>query len=437
MEVNKYVVSAKDTVLVGQIFGCKVYQLAKVEFVCASEWEDERDQVYVEGLREMLENKCFYFSDSYDLTNSLQTFVHSGCSMKGRRKEYMFNEVWTREFQALSAEEWITPFISGFASLRLIHYKNSKCTEAILISRRSTGRQGVNVHSRGADLEGNTANTAETEMILQIEENRKREVFAYVQLRGLMPFLWKQAPTFDLDRGYTIHPDDTLNEEVMRKHFEKIRESYGKVTLINLIRRGRKESKLGEYYQSVNRKLEEFGFKYVWFDFHKECTEGSFANIARLENEIHNQLEDYGYFHLEIQDPLSPMAKVSRKSAQTGVFRTNCLGCIDRTNIAQYFIGRQVSLVWLRKLGFEGDEGFSSFGKLVFEEEDYDESFRLQWKNNGNIISTLYSGTPSLKSDLTKIGRMTLKGYLSDGKKLARRYVLENFYDHKQQVLIA
>lgn len=91
MEVNKYLVSVKDTILIGQILHHKIYQLAKVEFICANEWEDEKDRAYVEGLREILESKCFYFSDSYDLTNSFQTFVDSGCSMKGRRKEYMYN----------------------------------------------------------------------------------------------------------------------------------------------------------------------------------------------------------------------------------------------------------------------------------------------------------------------------------------------------------
>ena len=130
------------------------------------------------------------------------------------------------------------------------------------------------------------------------------------------------------------------------------------------------------------------------------------------------------------------MAKVSRRNAQTGVLRTNCLGCIDRTNIVQYFIGRQISLLWLRKLGFEGDASFSPFSKLVFEQGDYDESFRLQWKNNGDTISTLYAGTPSLKSDMTEVGTRTLRGCLSDGGKLARRYVLENFYDDRQQVLL-
>ena len=137
-------------------------------------------------------------------------------------------------------------------------------------------------------MEGNTANTVETEMILQIEENQKREIFSYVQLRGLMPILWKQAPTFGVGNKYIINPNDALNEEVMRKHFGKIRECYGNVTLINLIRKGRRESKLGEYYEQTNRKLEEFNFKYVWFDFHRECTEGSFANIAGLEGQIHN-----------------------------------------------------------------------------------------------------------------------------------------------------
>ena len=36
---------------------------------------------------------------------------------------------------------------------------------------------------------------------------------------------------------------------------------------------------------------------------------------------------------------------------QKGVFRTNCMDCLDRTNVVQSVIARQLLLGWLNKLG--------------------------------------------------------------------------------------
>jgi hypothetical protein len=40
-----------------------------------------------------------------------------------------------------------------------------------------------------------------------------------------------------------------------------------------------------------------------------------------------------------------------RKNAQKGVFRTNCMDCLDRTNVVQSVFARQLMLAWLNKLG--------------------------------------------------------------------------------------
>ena len=49
---------------------------------------------YLKGLEGLFSNKCWYFSDDYDLTNSLQQFVKSNFSLRNKRMEYMFNADW-------------------------------------------------------------------------------------------------------------------------------------------------------------------------------------------------------------------------------------------------------------------------------------------------------------------------------------------------------
>ena len=50
---------------------------------------------------------------------------------------------------------------------------------------------------------------------------------------------------------------------------------------------------------------------------------------------------------------------------QKGVFRTNCMDCLDRTNVVQSVVARQVLLQWLVKLGvMSKSRNTSAFEKL-------------------------------------------------------------------------
>ncbi len=77
-----------------------------------------------------------------------------------------------------------------------------------------------------------------------------------------------------------------------------------------------------------------------------------YENLAKLLDIIKNELENYGYFSMEIGQ--SEDSKLnSKKSSQKGIMRTNCMDCLDRTNVVQSVIARQILLTWLYKLGFQ------------------------------------------------------------------------------------
>jgi vancomycin permeability regulator SanA len=85
MEVNKYLVVVTKATVIGQIYHRKIFQVQKVDFICLNTTEASKDKAYIEGMREILESKNMYFSDEYDLTNSLQSFIGSNCSMRNKR----------------------------------------------------------------------------------------------------------------------------------------------------------------------------------------------------------------------------------------------------------------------------------------------------------------------------------------------------------------
>lgn len=65
--------------------------------------------------------------------------------------------------------------------------------------------------TRGSDLDGNTANTVETELIFLNETGGKENIFSHVQLRGSMPFFWNQDPDLKWSPMVSIHSNDKLN----------------------------------------------------------------------------------------------------------------------------------------------------------------------------------------------------------------------------------
>lgn len=143
-----------------------------------------------------------------------------------------------------------------------------------------------------------------------------------------------------------------------------------------------------------------------------------------------HELENYGFFHIELTK--NSAERASRKSAQKGVFRTNCMDCLDRTNVVQSVISRHLLLSWLAKLGIiTKSKNGGPFERLP---DNLEEIFRAQWTKNADIISYLYSGTPAMKTDFTATGKRTWKGALKDGYNGVKRFFLGNFYDNRDQV---
>lgn len=159
MEVNSYLIAVTKASLIGQIYGRKVFQVQKMDYFCLATEQSPKDKKYLKGLESILANKYLYFSDQYDLTSSLQQFVSNGHSLRNKRLEYMYNAEWIDDFLKLKAYEWITGFISGFIDISFIPI-GASTYDVALVTRRDRRRQGKRWIVRGADLDGNTANTA-------------------------------------------------------------------------------------------------------------------------------------------------------------------------------------------------------------------------------------------------------------------------------------
>ena len=176
------------------------------------------------------------------------------------------------------------------------------------------------------------------------------------------------------------------------------------------------------------------------------------AQVQKLEREP--QLGDYSLLPLNSPLPLalfggrSPAEAEAASAAaafggarvQGGVVRTNCLDCLNRTNMAQTAIG----------LYDLGGRLATLFGACAVPldaalqsavERAAQEVLRRMWQETGNAVSIQYTGTANLsqgsglaESDQKKslVGRAT--GLVEKGVRVANRYVQENFLEDSRQV---
>ncbi len=126
--------------------------------------------------------------------------------------------------------------------------------------------------------------------------------------------------------------------------------------------------------------------------------------------------------------PASIDGRLEVRNCQTSVVRTNCMDCLDRTNVVQSLLAR-----WTLDRMFV-DLGLMQRGS-TFKTEDpaFELKFRNLWADNADTVSKSYSGTGAMKTDLTRLGHRTKAGALQDANVAVTRYTKNNFLDGPRQ----
>ena len=110
-----------------------------------------------------------------------------------------------------------------------------------------------------------------------------------------------------------------------------------------------------------------------------------------------------------------------------GVMRTNCIDCLDRTNVVQSMLARKSLTQQLQKMGILRS------GEGVADNTILEAYFKNVWADNADVCSIHYSGTGALKTDYTRTGKRTKLGAMKDGYNSMVRYVKNNFFDGMRQ----
>ena len=349
--------------------------------------------------------------------------------------------------------------------------------DEILISRRSKYRAGTRFTKRGADGIGDVANFAETEQICvvrngtdDIEAPSVQEIYSHVQTRGSIPLRWSSPTDIKTYRPKVMIGTNPLAQaRALRNHlveqlslYSSFAESGGddnaNLVFLNLIDKHSDQGRLGRTFDEVlNAVLTTYedeqgvddhiipgllnpnSVSHVWFDFHSECRKGRWDRLSYLLDDVRPCLDSHGYFCV-IPDQKSLWEVLW---LQNGVVRTNCMDCLDRTNVVQSMFGRYIlfqqfsdrfglKATTKRKLPLGYNVAFKR-KMLTLPWLSGEVAHRLLWADNADSISRLYAGTNALKGDFTRTGKRTKRGALDDGVNSLTRFYLNNFLDADRQ----
>jgi SacI homology domain/Inositol phosphatase len=290
-----------------------------------------------------------------------------------------------------------------------------------LISRRSVKRSGLRYLRRGIDDEGNCANTVETEQILSSPTwENPATIRSFAQIRASIPLYFSQSP-YAFKPVPVLHQSPEINRKAFDRHFEELRRRYGFVQIVLLVDKQGGEKRIGEEYEKVTKASNESGgtheLGFEWFDFHTECRGMKFENVQKLVHAMEDIMNSFG--ETVVDGP-------NIKQRQTGIIRTNCMDCLDRTNVVQSAFAQHMLQKDLEKDGLEID----------FVHDPSTQWFNTLWADNGDAISRQYASTAALKGDYTRTRKRDYRGALNDFGLTLTRYYNNIVNDYFSQTVI-
>ena len=256
------------------------------------------------------------------------------------------------------------PVTFAFVGIQRNVSANNKLThDEVLISRRSRSRAGTGFTKRGADATGAVDNDVETEQVCLVGNHT---LLCHVETRGSIPLCWSSPSTVKTYRPRVrIGTDPVSQARALQNHLLSESNTYVLETppaaaasqptfllLLNLIDKKRDQGRLGQAFdavlragvldahvsQSVNAVSSKI-VQHIWFDFHAEVKGGRWHKLlGKLLTQMSPTLAKHGYFKA-CRDDNSYDWNIER--LQTGVVRTNCMDCLDQTNVVvQSIYGR-------------------------------------------------------------------------------------------------
>ncbi|PWN36032.1 uncharacterized protein FA14DRAFT_160937 [Meira miltonrushii] len=430
--------------------------------------------------------KNFYFSYTYDLTKTLQdnlTNIDIRTENDSRplnsqpHTAWGYNEkfVWNHHLlmpafadsvhsldNKSAASEWVLPLVYGFVDQAKLRVLN--CTiHVTLIARRSRHFAGARFLKRGTDEKGHVANDVETEQIVSdalttpfyAPSHRRGDgtrgpnprYTSYVMHRGSIPVFWTQDST-------NMSPRPPIEISVVDPfyssaalHFDDMLRRYGHpIIVLNLIKSKEKQPRevkllnaFGECVKYLNQFLpNDKRLRYIAWDMSRASKSRDQDVIGVLEDIAEETINATKFFHSGPEPnkfALSFDSKGQHIKArdtillQSGVARVNCVDCLDRTNAAQFVIGKAAFGHQLYALGL------LDHPSLPFDSDAIDMLTEM-YHDLGDTIALQYGGSHLVNTMETYRKINQWSSHSRDMLEGLKRYYSNSFVDAEKQAAI-
>ncbi|KAL6560017.1 hypothetical protein OROGR_005134 [Orobanche gracilis] len=398
---------------IGTICGHAVYSIAKSEMIPIPNSTLHSNMAYAKNenrykklLRTVDLTKDFFFSYSYHVMLSLQkNLSNHETGLILYETMFVWNEFLTRGIRnQLKNTVWTVALVYGFFKQVKLSI-SGRDFNLILIARRSRHYAGTRYLRRGVNEKGRVANDVETEQIVleDVSGGNSIQISSVVQNRGSIPLFWSQETS-----KLNIKPDIILSGkdekyEATKLHFENLVKRYGNpIIILNLIKTREKKpresilrAEFANAIEVINKDLAyENRLKFLHWDLSKYSRNKAASVLAYLVKVAANAFGLTGFFYCQVLPSSSQLScsnncyeayddcanedlcnvtdDICKLNAndriddgdlsgshfakppmfQKGVLRTNCIDCLDRTNVAQYVYGLVALGHQLHALGY-------------------------------------------------------------------------------------
>ncbi|KAK1443513.1 polyphosphoinositide phosphatase [Babesia gibsoni] len=438
------------------VYAMRSKQLVPLHHPCSNNYTEKSYRNFFDKFEI---NNNFYFSYSYNMTNSLQTNrMYSKCDheddewlafdsvMTTQKFRYNFSHVSKLgEHFGAEAKQLCLRVIHGYFGQATICFTGRNII-LHLIARRSRFYAGTRYKKRGISSKGYVANDVETEQILE-EVTCTNSVFSFVQVRGSTPTFWTQEVNQTIIKKPPLkYPQNDPTFTPTRLHIANLLSLYGApLIMLNLLSddpstdEGQLSLRYEEAIKSLNAEMPPA--VHMQYDHRNIRTAFGHGRIRQIITEIVDHAErELGFFHERGNQTVS---------IQVGMIRESCLDCLDRTNVVAMHIGMSVFQKQLGMLGiripngdpYYEDESTATTLSMTQTNEEYGfrnalnpvlDLFKVMFGQLGDDLALQYAGSKTLRKYEGSGGAVSMSLQLFTTIK--RRYH-SNFADSERQAL--
>ncbi|CRG98389.1 inositol-phosphate phosphatase, putative [Plasmodium relictum] len=480
-----------------------------------------------------ISNKNINFSDRFDQTNNFP--LNSNELKKKNLKTFIEKN-----------EKKQNSFIGGSSS------SSNKIEKKNVIGSVNNNNNFNNINndnSNSNNYNNNNNSNNSNNSINNNNNNNNSNIFenrmiSLVQIRGSIPLFWKQH---SMSSHVNIQRSSLLSIKAFKEHNKKLINNYGNnIYYINLLSQSKSNEKkltkkmveLINYIKKDKYYKEKDFINYIEYDFHISVKNKGFEDAMNdfINKILLKEIKNVSFFIEPLRNNENSVNINNSYNFQNGVFRTNCLDCLDRTNVFQYYYALYFILYILhisknemflnpvkksylcfyknvnsmfnknnitilttlptenymldlsdkyvlnknyefnnksvfddfyylqnkKKLNEKSGEDDEELGEMEIENNEerkynYEKNereekkrndqleeyirifkhlFKKMWVENGDIISTHYTGTGSVFSSQINVGRSSLSTNIDHAIKSIERFYQNNFEDNFRQECI-